>query len=246
MTDLDRGAGTGWTWRRLWPVAVIALGIALFFALKLDRYFDFALLQQYHGAWRGYVAANFLAASLIFFAVYVALVAFSLPGGVFLTLAGGYLFGAGLATTYVVVAATLGASLLFLATRTSLAAPLQARAGPWLGRLQAGFQRDAWSYLLMLRLVPLFPFFVVNLVPAFLGVSLSCFVVTTFFGIIPGTFVYALVGSGLGDALQAGSGIALGSVLSPKVLAGLFGLALLAALPIVIRRMALGRNGKHD
>lgn len=246
MKVSDPKPRTGWTWSRLWPLAIIVLGVAVFFILKLDRYFDLALLQQYHSVWSDYVSAHFLLASLIFFAAYVLLVAFSLPGGVFLTLAGGYLFGAILATTYVVAAATLGASLLFLATRTSLAAPLQARAGPWLERLQAGFQRDAWSYLLMLRLVPLFPFFVINLVPAFLGVSLRCFVVTTFFGIIPGTFVYALVGSGLGDALQAGSSIDLGSVLSPKVLAGLFGLALLAALPIVVRRMAPGRNRKHD
>jgi uncharacterized membrane protein YdjX (TVP38/TMEM64 family) len=232
--------------RRLWPVALILVGIALFFTFDLDRYFDLALLRQYHQEWRDFVAANFLLASLFFILAYVLVVALSLPGGVILTLMGGYLFGALLATTYVVVAATIGASLLFLATRTSLAAMLQARAGPWLVRLQAGFQRDAWSYLLMLRLVPLFPFFVVNLVPAFLGVSLRCFAVTTFFGIIPGTFVYALVGSGLGDVLQSGAYFALDSVLSPKVLTGLFGLALLAALPIVVRHMASGRNRKND
>jgi uncharacterized membrane protein YdjX (TVP38/TMEM64 family) len=104
-----------------------------------------------------------------------------------------------------------------------------------LAKLAAGFQRDVWSYMLILRLVPLFPFFVVNLVPAFLGVSLRCFAVTTFIGIIPATFIYAALGAGLGDALRSGGDLSV--ALSPGVLAALLGLAALAALPILYNRL---------
>lgn len=235
-----------WSWRRLWPVGVIVLGAALVIMLDLGRFLNLDSLRLYHGALREFVATNYLLAMLSFVAIYAVVVALSLPGGVPLTLTGGYLFGAIVGTGLVVAGATLGAVTLFLAARSSLAVPLRARAGPWLGRLEAGFRQDAWSYMLILRLVPLFPFFVVNLVPAFLGVSLRCYAVTTFFGIIPGTFVYALVGSGLGDVLAAGEQISLDSILSPAIIVGLIGLALLAALPIVVRQIKKARNRKHE
>ncbi|WP_374308017.1 TVP38/TMEM64 family protein [Dongia sp.] len=220
---------------RLWPLALIGAGVGLFFLLGGADLLTLGKLQQEHAKLESFVAMHYLQAVLAYMLLYTLVVALSLPGGAVLTLAGGFLFGALAATCYIVVAATCGAVIIFLAARSALDEPLRTRAGPWLAKLAAGFQRDVWSYMLILRLVPLFPFFVVNLVPAFLGVSLRCFAVTTFIGIIPATFIYAALGAGLGDALRSGGDLSV--ALSPGVLAALLGLAALAALPILYNRL---------
>lgn len=235
---------TGWSIWRLWPLAVIALGLMSFFLAGGARWLNFDELQHQRQNLTDLVQAHYWQAVIGFICVYVLVVAFSLPGAVVLTLAGGFMFGALAATCYIVVAATTGAVILFLAARSALGDLLRARAGPWMAKLTAGFQRNAWSYMLILRLVPLFPFFVVNLVPAFLGVSLRCFAVTTFFGIVPATYVYALIGTGIGDAVGAGGDVR--AALSPGIVIGLLGLAALSALPILIKRLNAGRTSSHD
>jgi uncharacterized membrane protein YdjX (TVP38/TMEM64 family) len=132
-----------------------------------------------------------------------------------------------------VVAATAGATLLFLATKTSLGDYLHAHAGPWLAKVERGFADNQWSYLLMMRLFPAIPFFIANLVPAFLGVSLSVFVITTFIGIIPATVIFATIGAGLESVLQTSAD----SLITPQVKGALVGLAVLAAVPIVVKFM---------
>jgi uncharacterized membrane protein YdjX (TVP38/TMEM64 family) len=169
-------------------------------------------------------------------AIYAAVIALSVPGGAVLTIAGGFLFGTLPATLYVVVAATLGATILFLIARTALGDPLRARAGPWLRRMEAGFAENALSYLLVLRLIPIFPFWLVNLVPAFLGVGLGTYVLGTFFGIIPGSFVYASVGNGLGAVFDAGETPDVGIIFEPSILVPIVGLAVLALLPVAHRK----------
>ena len=136
-----------------------------------------------------------------------------------------------------VIAATIGASLLFLATRSALGDFLRAKAGPWLVKLQDGFAENAFSYLLVLRLVPLFPFFVVNIVPAFLGMSLRTYVVGTLIGIIPGTAVFATFGAGLGSILDQGNTVSLAGVLTPQMIAGLVGLSVLALVPVIYKKI---------
>lgn len=221
--------------RRWLPLALIVLLIALFFLLGLQRYVSLASLSAHHEWLAGLVAAHLPLALLAYMLVYAAVVALSLPGATVMTLAGGWLFGQWLGTSATVLAATAGASLLFLAARTALGDSLRRRAGPWLQRLQAGFQADAFNYLLFLRLVPVFPFFVVNLVPAFLEVRLRSFVLATLIGIIPATFVFSTFGAGLGDLLARQGEISLGQVLSPRILTALAGLALLALLPVIYR-----------
>jgi uncharacterized membrane protein YdjX (TVP38/TMEM64 family) len=165
------------------------------------------------------------------------------------TIFGGFLFstvvdgipGTILAAAIVVIGATVGATALFLAARTGLGEPLRARAGPNLRRMEAGFRENAMSYLLVLRLVPLFPFWLVNLVPAFLGVPLRTYVIGTFFGIMPGTFVYASVGSGLGAILEAGESPDLGIIFKAEILIPLLGLALLALIPVIYKRIKTKR-----
>ena len=229
-------AGSGPRGLRRWlPLLLIFVLVALFFLLGFQNYISLTSLRAHH-AWLARQVADHLPLALLgYMLVYAAVVALSLPGGAVLTVAGGWMFGQWLGTAAVVVAATAGATLIFLAARTALGDSLRRRAGPWLQRLQAGFQADAFSYLLFLRLVPLFPFFVVNLVPAFLGVRLRSFVLATLIGIIPATFIFATFGAGLGDLLAQNGEITLNQVLSPRFLTALAGLALLALLPVIYR-----------
>ena len=175
-------------------------------------------------------------AALAFTVLYAVVVALSVPGGAFLTVTGGFLFGLGLGTVYSVIGAMIGATGVFLACRTALGDALRRRAGPFLRRMEAGFCENALSYLLVLRLVPIFPFWLVNLVPAFLGVSLRNFVAGTIMGIIPGTFVFTSVGSGLGAVLDMGMTPDLSILFKPDVIVPILGLAALALVPVFYKR----------
>ena len=227
---------------RLIPLALLAAVFAVVFGLGLHKYLSFEQLRLHRGALMAYVASMPVKAVLLFIAAYAAATALSLPGGIVLTLAGGFLFGMWLGAAAVVVGATIGATLLFIAARTVLADALRAKAGPWLARMEAGFREDAWSYLLVLRLVPGFPFFIVNLVPAFLGVPLSTFVATTFLGIIPGTFVFASIGSGLGSIFDAMEEFTLKGALTPQVIVALVGLAALSLIPVIVKRVRASKS----
>ncbi|WP_239451612.1 TVP38/TMEM64 family protein [Elioraea rosea] len=223
--------------RRLW-LAVGALGAIL--ALRFSGLADVLSLEtiaRHREALAGFVSQNWLLAAFGYVAIYVAAVAFSVPGAVFLTLAGGLLFGAVAGTALTVAAATIGATAVFLLARTIFGADALSRLGPRAEALAEAIRRNAASYLLVLRLVPLFPFFLVNLVPAFVGVRLATYVVTTFFGVIPGTAVFTLAGVGLGDVLALGGAFDVRSVLTPEILGALIGLALLslAAIPLKAR-----------
>jgi uncharacterized membrane protein YdjX (TVP38/TMEM64 family) len=224
-----------WSPRRLWPLLPIAAALILFFVLDLERFVSLSALKENQAEWRGFIQDNTAAAILAFMAIYTGVVAFSIPVSVFVTLIGGFLFGAAIAFPMVVASATLGSSLIFLAARSSLGSLFEAKAGPWFARLEQGFRRDQWSYMFFLRLTPLVPFFIVNLVPAFLGVDLLCFVVATFFGIMPVTLIYTLAGAGIGDALQADT-FSIETILTPKLILALTGLGLLAMLPAILHR----------
>lgn len=236
MMDAAPPARRAPAWRRLLPLGVVAALIVTAFALGLDDYLSFASLRANRAALLALVAERPGLTAVGFVLVYAAAVALSLPGALILTLAGGFLFGAALATVLVVIGATLGACAIFLIARSALGDLLRAKAGPWLGRMEAGFRRNALSYLLVLRLIPIFPFWLVNLVPAFLGVPLSTFALATFVGIIPGSLVYASVGAGLGAVFEQGGTPDLGIILEPQILLPLVGLALLALLPLAYRR----------
>ncbi len=175
---------------------------------------------------------------LLFGALYALVIAFSLPGGAVMTITGGFLFGWLGGGSIVVVGATIGATALFLIARTAVGGFLEAKAGPFVRKMEDGFRQNALSYLLAMRLIPIFPFWLVNLVPAFLGVSTTTYVIATFFGIIPGTFVYALVGNGLGALFDAGatSDSVLKTIFQPQFLAPLIGLAVLAVLPVLYKK----------
>lgn len=222
--------------RRWLPVVAVLAVLILVYATGLHRQLSLATLQSQRATLHAFVAGHPVIAPLAYVAAYAVATGLSLPGAIFLTLAGGFLFGTWLGGLLAVVAATLGAVGIFLIARTALGSALRDRAGPWLKRMEAGFKEDAFSYLLVLRLVPLFPFWLVNLVPAMLGVRLRTFAAATLIGIVPATFVYAGVGNGLGAVLDRGEAPDLGLILEPRVLLPLLGLACLALLPVAYRR----------
>lgn len=198
----DQGARSGGISRWLPLIAIVAL-MALVFAMGWHKYLSFKTIGLNYDAMKAYIAQNLVVALLLYILAYIAVVALSLPGGLVMTLTGGLLFGWQLGAPATVIGATIGATIIFLIAKTSLGEGLAAKAGPWIGKLQEGFKENALSYLLFLRLVPAFPFVVVNLAPALLGVPLRTYVIGTLLGIVPGTTSFSIAGSGLGSVVEA-------------------------------------------
>jgi uncharacterized membrane protein YdjX (TVP38/TMEM64 family) len=203
LTDAKRSPMDQGTLRRFLPLVVLGAAMVLVFAMGWHKYLSFKTIGLNYEALRVFIGQHIVLSLLLYIAIYVAVVALSLPGGLIMTLSGGLLFGWQLGAPATVVGATIGATVLFLIARSSFGEALAARAGPWLAKLRDGFQENALSYLLFLRLVPAFPFVVVNLAPALLGVPLRTYVLGTFIGIIPGTVAYSYAGSTLGTIVEA-------------------------------------------
>jgi uncharacterized membrane protein YdjX (TVP38/TMEM64 family) len=231
-------AGSHRSWlRRLVPLVALAVGLGGFFALGLDRYLTFDALRDNRAMLMQFVARDMALAIALYIALYAVLTALSVPGGAILTVTGGFLFGAVVGTAYVVIGATIGAVAVFLAARTAFGDVLRAKAGPALRKMEAGFQENAFSYLLVLRLMPLFPFFLVNIVPAFLGVRLRTYAVATLVGIIPGSFVFTSIGAGLGSVFDKSDEFTLAGALTTEVVVALVGLSILSLLPVAYRKL---------
>jgi uncharacterized membrane protein YdjX (TVP38/TMEM64 family) len=244
--------------RRLLPLLVIAAASGIVIAMGWHRQLSFEALARHYEALRAFIAAHEATALLAFTGLYVAVVALSLPVGVYLTVTGGILFGALLGGTAVIIGATLGAIIIYLIARSALGEPLLRRAGPLARKLAQGFRDDAFSYLLFLRLIPIFPFWLVNLVPALAGVRLATFAAATALGIIPATFVFAFFGEGLDsviDAQQAAFHACLAegrpdcrlefdlhAALTPRLLLALVALGVLALVPVVVKKVRARRT----
>lgn len=225
-------------WLRRLPFLVIVLA-AIIGAFTLRGQLSFDALAQHREALLAFRDTNFLLASLTFMAAYVGIVAFSLPGATIATLTGGFLFGLFPGVLYNVGAATVGAVAVFLAARAGFGADVAARIeenGGAAARLQGALRENEWSALLIMRLVPAVPFFMANLLPAFVGTSLFRFAITTFFGIIPGGLVYTSVGAGLGEVFARGETPDLSIIFAPHILGPILGLAALSALPIILKQ----------
>jgi len=242
-----RAPGAGGRRSRLtrWlPLMALAAGFVLFFALGLDTYLSFDALERNQAWLERQVAENAALTAIAFMLVYALVAAFSIPGGAFLTILGGFLFGTVLGSIYVVTGATLGAIAVFLAARTALGDALRQRAGASIERMRAGFQENALNYLLFLRLIPIFPFWLVNLVPAFLGVPLRTYAIGTFIGIAPGSVVYASVGNGVGKLIAQGERPDLGIIFEPAILGPIIGLAVLSMLPVAYKKYRAWRAAR--
>lgn len=235
MTQTPTPAG----WRRYAPLVAIGT-IALVGAFTLRDYLSFDTLAANREALTAFRDANYALTVGAFLLAYVAIVAFSLPGATIATLTGGFLFGVFPGALFNVLAATVGATLIFLAARYGLGDRLAARMDASDGavrRIKDGIDENQWSMLFLIRLVPAVPFFVANLVPALVGVPLYRFFVSTFLGIIPGGVVYTSVGAGLGEVFERGETPDLGIIFEPHILLPILGLCALAALPIVLKAL---------
>jgi uncharacterized membrane protein YdjX (TVP38/TMEM64 family) len=223
--------------RRVVPLALLAIAAVAFVAAGGPHFLSFENLAANRDRLAALVAEWGLAAAGAYIGLYALLTALSVPCGIVMTLSGGLLFGTWLGALCAVVGATLGATGVFVAARAGFAG-LTRRAGPRVARLEAGFRKDAFNYLLVLRLIPIVPFWLVNLVPALLGVRLRTFISATLLGIIPGAVVYASLGNGLGLAVGEPD---LGILLRPSLLIPLVLLAVLVLVPVVYKR----RRGKE-
>lgn len=230
-TEVSNQAGTGNTYTGKVLIAVaIALAIGAFFYFDLGRFLSLTALKENRDSLMAFTDANFGAAVGIFILTYVVVAGLSLPGAVILTLAGGFLFGGILATLFINIGATTGATLAFLAARYLLRDTVEQKFGKWMGPFQEGFAKNAFSYLLTLRLIPLFPFFIVNLVSGLTRVNVGTYMLATAIGIIPGSFVYAYAGRQLGTISS------LREIASPNVIGAFVLLGLLALAPVVYKR----------
>jgi len=223
--------------KRYIPIAVLLTGLALVFYFDIHKMLSFEAVGENYNQLKIFIDEQFIISLLAFGFVYLIAVAFSIPGALILSLLYGALLGTVVGGTLIVISATIGATLIFLAAKYALQDILKQRAGPWLSKMSAGFNENATSYMMFLRLVPVFPFFVVNLVPAFMGVSLRVYMVTTFLGILPGTFIYASIGSGIGYILEQGETPDLSVLTSSQVILPLAALGILSLLPILYKKI---------
>ena len=227
--------------RRLIPLALLLLGGALFIAVGGRRYLSFEALAAKHDWACALVSARPVVTAICFIGTYAGLAALSVPGAALLTIVGGVLFGAWFGAGYSVFAATIGATIVFVAARAGFAG-LLTDAGPQLRRLEAGFHKHPLNYLLVLRLVPAFPFWLVNLVAGATGMRLPTYLLGTFFGMMPAAFVYASLGSGLGSVIAEGRRPDFHVLSRPQILLPIVGLALLALMPVFLRRWREARE----
>lgn len=248
--------------KRWLPLIALAGAMVLARVFGLQEYLSFKAIGQNFESMQAFIGSNFLAAIALYMLVYIAVVALSLPGGLFMTLTGGLLFGWQVGAPATIVAATIGATIIFLIAKTSFGEGLAAKAGPWIGKLKDGFNENALSYLLFLRLVPAFPFVVVNLAPALLGVPLRTYVLGTFLGIIPGTTAFSVAGAGLGSVVASqneiykaclaknpGGGdaacpytIDTSALVTKELLAAFVLLGIVALIPIAMKRWSASTN----
>ena len=248
------------TIQRMLPLLALLAVPVLCYATGAYRLFSLEVLAWYYASLKGWIGTHYLLAILGYIAVYAASTALSLPAGLVVTVAGGLFFGWAVGGPATVIGATVGATALFQVAKTSLGAGLVKQAGPWAEKLGEGFRKDAFNYLLFLRLVPAFPFWLVNLAPAMLGVPFWTFVTATFIGIIPGTLTFSYLGAGLESVIQAATAsyqaclagksaaeaaachlsVDAGKLVTPQILTAFCALAAVSLLPVVIKRLAKG------
>lgn len=215
---------------------VIFLILATFYLTDLKNYFSFSALKMYRQGLTIFVENHFLTAFLLFGVTYVIVAAASLPIAAFLTILGGFLFGPFLSLIIVDISATLGATFLFLIVKTTFGEILEQKGAPWVKKMEKGFQKNAFSYLLFIRLIPLFPFWAVTLAAALLNTSVKVFMLATLIGIIPGTFIYSLLGQGLAILLEQDKVPDVSIIFEPSIIIPLCGLAVFSLLPVFFRK----------
>lgn len=222
-------------WLRLLPLVMLLAALFAVLASGVWRDLNLETLQENQAALESYVAANLFLAVLLYIVLYALAVSISVPGAVWFTIGAGFLFGPIVGTGVAVVGSTIGATIIFIAVRYAFADWARAKFGRWVKRLQDGFSSDAFSYVLILRLIPVLPFFGINIATALLNVPMRAYVLGTFIGVMPLAYVYATVGSTIG--LAAGGVPSLLDLLTVELIAAIGVFALVGFLPFVYKRL---------
>lgn len=241
-TDTNTKTSVRSLWLRLWPAYIIVAGLALALSQGWHEHLSPQALAENAVYLNGLVEDNFWLVLLTFIGIYILATAFMVPASA-LTIGAGFLFGLGAGAPAVVIGATIGACILFIAAKTSLGSALKSVAGPFLTKMEAGFNENALSYLFTLRLIPLFPFAVVNIAPALLGAKFRDYFISTALGIIPGTIAYTWIGAGLRgtllDAAGAGETADVGALVTAaasNLIPAFFVLGIVALMPALYNK----------
>jgi len=231
------------------PVTLLVIALGSAWGFGWFDYLTLSNLIKHRMELMEFVVSHLYLGLLTYILIYAALVAISFPGASLLTIISGFLFGGILAGIATIFAATMGAVVIFLIARSSFGSLLAKKTGPFIKKMVDGFQQDAFEYLLMIRLTPVFPFWVVNIVPALLNMRVLPYAIATFIGIIPGTFAYAFIGAGLDSIIAAQEAanpgcaevgtcqIDVSALLTPGIIIAMFGLAFISILPVIIKRV---------
>lgn len=228
--------------KRFAPILILAIGLMIFFSLGGQKYLSMEMLQQHYQSLLDYTHQHLIVSTVIFMLAYILIVAFSIPGATIMTLLGGFLFGIFPGALWVILSATIGATVVFLAVKSAFGESLQRRAGGNIEKLRQGFSHNAFNYLLTLRLIPIFPFFIINIACGVLGVRLKAFFWGTLLGIIPGSVIYVWVGTGLGFAPQQGEQLNMGIIFQPQFILPIIALALLSLVPMIRKKFTQGQQ----
>ncbi len=223
------------------PLIVIIILMLIAYFSGITQFLTFENIKENRQLILSYIDQYPLLTLCLFILLYIVMTALSLPGGALLSIIGGFLFGVPLSTIYVVVGATIGATIIFLVARTAIGDLLKRKAGPFLSKMDAGFQKNTASYLLFLRLIPLVPFWLVNIAPAFFNVKTRTYLWTTFVGIIPGAYVFTQAGNGLGAIFDSGKEFSIETIFNIEVKIALVVLALFALIPVFVKRLRRDR-----
>lgn len=229
-------------WVKLWPIYIILAGLAFAIFNGWHEQLSPSALGENAVYLNNLVQENFILVLLVFIGIYILATTFMVPASA-LTIGGGFLFGLAIGAPATVIGATIGACILFTAAKSSIGEALKSIAGPFVGKMEAGFNESPLSYLFTLRLIPIFPFAVVNIAPAILGAKFRDYFISTLFGIIPGTVAYTWIGAGLRgtllDAAEAGESVDVNAVLgaAAKNMAPAFlALAAVALMPAIYKK----------
>jgi uncharacterized membrane protein YdjX (TVP38/TMEM64 family) len=244
--------------KRWLPLLALAGLMAVGYALGLQHYLTLQSIAENASIFQNYVSAHLISAVLIYAFAYILAVALSFPGAGLLSIFGGFVFGWALSAPITVVAATLGAMVVFKIVQTSLGAAIAERASPFVKKLSGGFEEDGFNYLLFLRLVPAFPFFAVNAVAGLTKMPLRTFAIGTLIGIIPGSYAFAWLGRGFGSVIEAQrvahdacvlkNGLAncpfeisTSSLITPQLLWAFAALGLISLIPVVLKKLKVSK-----
>jgi len=225
------------------PLMIIVILMIAAYFIGITDYFTYEQIRKHHMTLTQYVSENYLLMSALFVISYLVSTALSLPIGIYLSLLGGFLFPQPFSALYVVVGATAGASILFWTARTALGETLRQKASPFLSKIEKGFNENAASYMLFLRLIRAFPFWLVNLAPALIGVPYRTYLWTTALGILPGVIVFTQFGAGLDAVFEGQQEFSIDNILNRDIKIALVALAIFVLIPVVLKRFR--KNDRH-